>query len=303
MNIKDYTYIVEIAQQRNLTAAANRLCITQSALTKFLRRIETELDTQLFYRRGKRLILTPIGQTYVEKGLEIIRLDQSLQDEIEKQKINGADTIRLGHGMGFAELVLDRLLPEYFSKPRTRSVSIHEDSSTNLLRAVEDGRLDLCLAYVKEFRPALNYTLLCHTNLVLAVPNHSPLLQSSVPREGYPHPVVEGTEWLREPYIRMASFTQSGAVAQAYFSRLGKWPNNRLYVENVRNALGAVSNGIGNCILAELPHTKYNVSYLCLPDLDPAGRQTCMVTLKGAYPDDSIKELEKIIRKLFCLVP
>lgn len=299
MNIKDYTYIVEIAQQRNLTAAANRLCITQSALTKFLQRIETELDTQLFYRRGKRLILTPIGQTYVEKGQEIIRLDQSLQDEIQKQKINGADTIRLGHGMGFAEFVLDCLLPEYYALPRTRSVSIHEDSSTSLLQAVEDGRLDLCLAYVREFRPALEYTPLCRTKLVLAVPTDSSLLLSGVPREGYAHPVVEGEQWLREPYIRMASFTQSGAAAQAYFSHLGKWPNSRLYVENVRSALGAVSNGLGNCILAELPHTKYNVSYLSLPDLDLKGQKTCMVTLKGAYPDRSLQELEKIIKKLF----
>ena len=36
MNIKDYEYIVEIAACKSLTEAGNRLCITQSALTKFL---------------------------------------------------------------------------------------------------------------------------------------------------------------------------------------------------------------------------------------------------------------------------
>lgn len=299
MNIKDYAYIVEIADRRSLTDAANRLCITQSALTKFLQRIETELGSPLFYRRGKRLVLTPIGQTYVEKGRAIIQIDQSLEDEIQTLRLNGADTIRLGHGMGFSELVLDCILPEYFSIPRTRSVSVHEDSSSRLLQAVEDDQMDLCLAYVNEFRPALEYKLLSHTNLVLAVPNDSPLLRMAAPREGYPHPVLENDLWLREPYIRIASFTRSGAEAQAYFSRLGKWPNNRLYVENVRNALGAVSNGLGNCIMAALPHTKYPVSYLCLPDLDPEGQKICMVTLKGAYPDHSLLELEKIIKKLF----
>ena len=299
MNIKDYAYIVEIADRRSLTDAANRLCITQSALTKFLQRIEAELGSPLFYRRGKRLVLTPIGQAYVEKGRAIVQMDKSLEDEIQTLRLNGADTIRLGHGMGFAELVLDCILPEYFSKPRTRSVSVHEDSSSRLLQAVENEQMDLCLAYVREFRPALEYTPLRQTKLVLAVPNDSSLLRTAVPREGYPHPVVEDELWLREPYIRMASFTQSGAVAQAYFSRLGKWPNNRLYVENVRNALGAVSNGIGNCILAELPHTKYPVSYLCLPDLDLDGQKICMVTLKGAYPDHSLLELEKTIKKLF----
>lgn len=299
MNIKDYTYIVEIAHQRSLTAAANRLCITQSALTKFLQRIEGELGSPLFYRRGKRLVLTPIGEIYVEKGKAIIQMDRALEDEIQKQKLNGADAIRLGHGMGFAEFVLDRLLPAYFARPHLRSVTIHEDSSSNLLRAVEDGRLDLCLAYVKEHRPGLDYTPLCRTRVSLAVPSRSPLLSLGVPRPDLPHPLLEGDQWLREPYIRMASFTKSGAAAQAYFTALGRWPNTRLYVENVRNALGAVSQGLGSCILVELPYTKYHVSYLCLPGLELEEQTTCMVTLKGAYPDHSLVELKKIIKNLF----
>ena len=54
MNVKDYEYIVEIARQKSLSEAANRLCITQSALTKFLQRVEAQLGTPLFNRIGKR---------------------------------------------------------------------------------------------------------------------------------------------------------------------------------------------------------------------------------------------------------
>ena len=63
MNIKDYEYIVEIAACTSLTEAANRLCITQSALTKFLQRVEAEVGTPLFRRIGKRFVLTPVGPT------------------------------------------------------------------------------------------------------------------------------------------------------------------------------------------------------------------------------------------------
>ena len=63
MNIKDYEYIVEIAACKSLTEAANRLCITQSALTKFLQRVEAEVGRPLFGRMGRRFVLTPVGPT------------------------------------------------------------------------------------------------------------------------------------------------------------------------------------------------------------------------------------------------
>ena len=49
MNIKDYRYIVEIAEQESISKAAAVLYITQSALTKFLQRIEEELGASAVY--------------------------------------------------------------------------------------------------------------------------------------------------------------------------------------------------------------------------------------------------------------
>ena len=86
MNIKDYRYIVEIAEQESISKAAAVLYITQSALTKFLQRIEEELGAPLFFRRGNRLALTEIGQYYVAKGRRIIELDYELELDISKIK-------------------------------------------------------------------------------------------------------------------------------------------------------------------------------------------------------------------------
>lgn len=299
MNIKDYSYIVEIANQKNLTAAAERLCITQSALTKFVHRVEQELGTPLFYRRGKRFVLTPIGRVYVEKGEEIIRVDQTLRDEIHKMKINGADTIRLGYGAGFAEFIMDHLLPAYFALPHTRSISVQEGASSRLIQNVEKGELDLCLAYAKTHRPGLNYTPLRHTQLVLAVPEQSHLLAAAEPREDFPYPVLEETNWLREPYIYLSAFTQSGSAAFRYFSQLGSWPNSRLYVRDVRGALNAVAHGLGNCIVMEPPYVKAGIRLLCLPLLAQPEEEIYMVTLKGVYFDQSLAKLQEIIKKLY----
>lgn len=299
VNIKDYTYIVEIADQLNLTAAADRLCITQSALTKFVHRVEAEVGAPLFDRRGKRFSLTSVGKLYVEKGREIIQTDRALTDEIQKLKESGANAIRLGYGMGFADFIMDRLLPAYFDYPGARPVSVCEGSSLALVHDVEAGNLDICLAYVSRPRPGLTYVPLSSTGLVLIVPEHSPLLEHAHACEGLPHPVVDDERWLEEPYIRIATFTQSGAAAQCYFSSLGKRPNNRLYVEDVRSALGAVARGLGNCVLMEPPYVRYPIGRLCLPQETHLEQQVCMVTAKGIHPDESLTVLQQVIKQSY----
>ena len=299
MNVKDYEYIVEIARQKSLSEAANRLCITQSALTKFLQRVEAQLGTPLFNRIGKRFVLTAIGQMYVNKGLEIMRLDQEMEDELAKMRSDGADAIRLGYSMGQTSFIMNHLLPAFYKRQSAMSVSLKEDSSTGLIRDVEDGKLDICLAYAREEKPGLAYFPLASSGMALAVPKHSPLMRKAVSRPDFPHPVLEDRSWMDEPYIRLASFTQSGRIAQEYFIQIGRYPKSRIYVENVRSAMSAVENRLGNCILAELPHAIHKVEYLSLPDLRITKQRTCLITRKGSQPQDAMKLLIHLAQTLY----
>lgn len=299
MNVKDYEYIVEIARQKSLSEAASRLCITQSALTKFLQRVEAQLGTPIFKRIGKRFVLTPIGQMYVSKGLEIIRLDQEMEDELAKMRSDGADAIRLGYSMGQSAFILNHLLPAFYMRQSAMSVSLKEDSSTRLIRDVDDGRLDVCLAYAREEKPGLSYVPLASSGMALAVPKYSPLRKQAVEDPAYPHPVLKDLNWMEEPYIRLASFTQSGRIAQDYFERIGRYPKSRIYVENVRSAMNAVENRLGNCILAEIPFTLHPVEYLSLPGLDVVSQRIFIITRKTSQPQEAMKLLIRLAQTLY----
>jgi DNA-binding transcriptional LysR family regulator len=50
MDLKQLEYIIKIAEENNITRAAEKLFITQSALNQQLLKLEKELGTQLFYR-------------------------------------------------------------------------------------------------------------------------------------------------------------------------------------------------------------------------------------------------------------
>ena len=104
---------------------------------------------------------------------------------------------------------------------------------------------------------------------------------------------------MEEPYIRLAGFTQSGRLAQEYFEKLGRWPVNRIYVENVRSAMSAVENGLGNCILAELPHPDFKVRYLSLPGLGGGNERSCIITRKGEYQPDAMKLFIRLMEEIY----
>lgn len=61
MDIVQMEYIVKVADERNITRAAERLHISQPALSRAIARIESNLGVAVFRREGKQLVLTEMG--------------------------------------------------------------------------------------------------------------------------------------------------------------------------------------------------------------------------------------------------
>lgn len=62
MDFKQLTYIITIAEEHNLTKAAERLFVSQSTLSLYLNKLERELGVALFTRNKNRLTITPEGR-------------------------------------------------------------------------------------------------------------------------------------------------------------------------------------------------------------------------------------------------
>lgn len=108
--------------------------------------------------------------------------------------------------------------------------------------------------------------------------------------------MLEGEEWLAEPHILLDSSTRSGFSAQEYFRKLGRRPPVRLYVNDTRSALSAVENGIGVCLLGDVPYTDKLVRYLIVPGVAEDRRDAYVITRKkgdGSVPIQGLVELLK----------
>ena len=81
---KNYDYFLTIVKMGNLTRAADALYITQSSLSKYLSRLEADLNIQLFDRSSSPMVLTYAGHLYLEYVNRLLAMDSRLQAEFDE---------------------------------------------------------------------------------------------------------------------------------------------------------------------------------------------------------------------------
>ena len=94
MDLREQKYVCTLAELGNLTRAAERLYISQPALSIYITNLEKNLGIPLFDRSGKKFTLTYAGEQYVEKAKKMLELEREFCEDIEK----ASDRILAGIG-------------------------------------------------------------------------------------------------------------------------------------------------------------------------------------------------------------
>ena len=82
MDLRQLNYITVIAEELNLTRAAERLFVSQSTLSLYLSRLEKELGIRLFSRKNNRLVITAKGELYVETARKMLDMQKELYEQL-----------------------------------------------------------------------------------------------------------------------------------------------------------------------------------------------------------------------------
>ena len=96
MDLTTLRYFVEIAREENMTRAANRLHVSQSALSKRLAALEERLDTKLFRRRSFSIELTDEGRRLCERAEELLQLHDKIESEFRDLREPLGGTLAFG---------------------------------------------------------------------------------------------------------------------------------------------------------------------------------------------------------------
>ena len=146
MDIRILHYFVTIAQEKNITRAAERLLITQPTLSRQLKELEEELGVSLFHRANREMTLTEDGQYLYNRAQEILQLVSKTEENLtRKGEIGGDLHIGTAETASF-DLIADacRSLLEIYPQIR---LNFYDDNADSLYEKLDKGTLDFALVF------------------------------------------------------------------------------------------------------------------------------------------------------------
>ena len=178
ISLKQFKYFVEIVEAGSYSRAAEKLYVAQSALSRQIKELEDELQTQLLTRDARQFELTPAGQLFFERAKRIL---EDIADTVvqARQVGQGAQgVIRLQHSSSVIltprlTAALSQLLDEFPGV--TLDVSMLPSENQTL--EIEESRADIGLLRLPTLRrhPHIHVREISTERLMVAVSQHSPL--------------------------------------------------------------------------------------------------------------------------------
>ncbi len=174
MELRQVRSFLMVAETLNFHRAAERLSISQPALTRQIQQLEESLNSRLFTRDKKRVELTPAGIYLLRKGAELVAFADRLAGEVRQAWKVGEETVSLG----YTEAVMASFLPSLLGKIRREhpamNLRLSAGHSDFLEREVEAGRLDAALVSLPATRPELDCVEVATERIGVVLPENHP---------------------------------------------------------------------------------------------------------------------------------
>lgn len=224
--LKQYEYIAAIAEFRSITIAAERLGIAQSALSRYIKRLEGELGVQLLNRDVNPIALTQSGSYFLEIGRKMLALDQGMKLHIRDMQLAEHVTVRIGIGPSRAPYILPAILKLFRKHDNRTNVEIFELTTDEIKQRLLKNELDIAISVYDADSSHIEYTKLFNERILLCENSESPCNSPILPGQG---------QLLRE--------VMNNIIAR------NNYADNYIEVQNAETAFALVKEGLGFTVL------------------------------------------------------
>jgi DNA-binding transcriptional LysR family regulator len=252
VEIQHLEYFKIVAEMQHMTHAAEKLNISQPALSKSISNIELELGVPLFDRQGRSISLNRYGKLFLES------VDIILEEfEKAKEEINGL--VKPGYGdvsFGFIHTLGMSVVPEIMAhipnKYPNMKFTLTQSASYNLLKGLEEGNIDLCLSQrIQSKIMDIQWVELWSEELFVIVPNaHRFANRESIRLE----------EIKDEQFISIKQGNALRQIVDHFLEQAGVTANTTFAGEEMHTVAGFVGAGLGVSLIPNIKGlNEYNV--------------------------------------------
>jgi len=145
MDDKDWLVLKTIAEEKNITKAADRLYISQPALTYRLRNLEKAFGTKIVSRHPTGVRLTPQGEHLLYYFEEMLLQFRKAKERIKNMENKVQGTLRLGTSSVFAHYELPQILKSFLEQYPDVEISLKTGLSRRINRMLQKEEISLAI--------------------------------------------------------------------------------------------------------------------------------------------------------------
>jgi DNA-binding transcriptional LysR family regulator len=275
MDIRQLRYFKTIVEERKISAAAERLHISQPPLSQHLKTMEDELGTKLIERSGKFLEVTEAGKALYKYALQMTQLMEEAKMEVKEVGNGVSGRLTLGINTFSAE-GLPEILHGFRTKYPKVTYKIHQNESAQLCQLVRDRIVEL--AIIQLPLEIQDFTVIhLHTEpfYFIASTKQQPLNCEVTLADIQNQPLIlPSTEGLGVHYMILESFSK----AQLH-------PNIVAECSDISLLFDLVASGFGGAIVPETVIKQYNYDNIeaCKITNTELAASTGLIWLKNHY--------------------
>lgn len=240
MDLRQLEIIRAIAETGSFTAAGEKLHVSQSAISRQVLLLEAELGEAVFHRIGRRIRITPAGESLLQLSHRVF---QDLQDTVAaigdtRESLRG--TMRLVGGMTVCLYVFPALLAEVRRKHPDLDLKITVGSGERSIALLRSGAADLGLVTVPvDATDLVSLPVLKEELLLVIYPAH-PLAKK---RD------IRSPDLDRQPFILFETGSITRQLVDEFLTRERIDPEIVMETENVEIIKAMVEHGLGISII------------------------------------------------------
>ncbi|MEA1648320.1 LysR family transcriptional regulator [Nitrospirillum sp. BR 11164] len=283
---------VTVAQTLNFRAAADRLHLSQPALSRRVEKLEAALDMRLLERTTRKVDLTEAGRQFLNHAVVILEELELARASMVERASRAKQLVTVACVPSVANHVLPDILRLYAQTHPGVRIRIIDESAGKVLDAVMEGEADIGISFLGAQNAEVDFTPIRSEPYVLAVRRDHPLAAATAAR-------WDGLE--AERLIAVSLNSGNRILIENVLAGLPRRPTIHYEANHVAGALGLVSAGLGVAVLPALALA--NNAYPALvgiPMRDPELSRTLgLVTRAGtrlSQPGSALHDL--ILRKI-----
>jgi DNA-binding transcriptional LysR family regulator len=198
MELRQIKFFMAVAEERHFGRAAERMFIAQPALSQHVRRLERELEVQLFDRSARHVRLTPAGEAFLEVAQRMARQVDEATTAARRAEAGHTGTLAIGVHLPLAGPLLSNALRHWNRLRPAVHPRLTSGRTPHLIDLVRRHELDIAIVDGPVTDRALTTTPITDDPLVIVLPADHPLTQ---------HQTISFTDLHHQPFITIARHT------------------------------------------------------------------------------------------------